>query len=111
MKVAPPESMGQNITVMIKTIRSLGAEPILITPITRRGFNANGTVADTLQPWADITKKVAKEQKTHLLDLHEESIKYIEAIGEDAAHRLNKSPTDNTRMFRSLIPHRLSLKF
>lgn len=90
--------MGKNLTTMVNDIRALGAEPILVTPITRRNFNADGTtVNDTLGPWADITKSVAKKLKTHVLDLHGESLKYIEAIGPDAAARLNKSPDDFTR--------------
>jgi uncharacterized phosphosugar-binding protein len=100
MKIAPPESMGANLTEMVKEIRSLGAEPILITSLTRRGFNSTGQVQDTLQPWADVTIKVAKEQGTHVLDLHAASIKYVEALGSDAAHRLNRLPEDNTRKRR-----------
>ena len=43
------------------------------------------------------TKLIAQEQDTHLLDLHAASIEYVEAIGPDAAHRLNRLPDDNTR--------------
>lgn len=52
MKIAPPESMGVNLTAMVKEVRNLGAEPVLVTSLTRRSFRANGTVADTLGPWA-----------------------------------------------------------
>lgn len=48
------------------------------------------------------TIQVAKEQGTHFLELHDTSIKYITAIGPDAAHRLNRSPEDNTRTLLSL---------
>ena len=40
---------------------------------------------------------IAEEEGTHLLDLHRASIEYVEAIGPDAAHRLNRSPDDTTR--------------
>jgi len=43
--------------------------------------------------------EIAKEQQTHLLDLHKTSMEYVQAIGPDAAHRLNMSPEDNTRRF------------
>lgn len=52
-KIATPDSMGKNLTTMVRQIRSLGAEPVLVTSLTRRSFNSNGTVADTLGPWAD----------------------------------------------------------
>ncbi|KAG7451189.1 SGNH hydrolase [Guyanagaster necrorhizus] len=98
MKIADPESMGTNLTIMVQEIRALGAEPILVTSLTRRTFNDNGTIADTLQPWADETILIAEQQGTHLLDLHEASIEYCEAIGPDAAHRLNRLPDDNTHL-------------
>lgn len=52
-KIAPPESMAANLTSMVQQIRAIGGEPVLVTSLTRRSFNANGTVADTLGPWAD----------------------------------------------------------
>lgn len=97
-KIAPPESMGANLTVMVQQVRALGAEPVLITSLTRRNFNADGTVDDTLGPWANETILISQQQKTHLLDLHAASIKYVEAIGPDAAHRLNRLPDDNTHL-------------
>ncbi|KAF8917423.1 SGNH hydrolase [Mucidula mucida] len=98
MKIAPPESMGVNMTLMVQEIRALGAEPILVTSLTRRSFNDDGTIADTLQPWADEAILVAQEQGTHLLDLHAASIAYCEAIGEAASHRLNRLEDDNTHL-------------
>ncbi|KAF9267748.1 SGNH hydrolase [Marasmius fiardii PR-910] len=97
-KIAPPESMGANLTSMVQQIRSLGAEPILVTPLTRRKFSSSGEISDTLGPWAAETILISQQQKTHLLDLNAASIKYCEAIGPDAAHRLNRTPDDNTHL-------------
>jgi len=38
---------------MVREIRDLGAEPVLVTSLTRRSFHSDGTIADTLGPWAD----------------------------------------------------------
>ncbi|KAJ8462818.1 hypothetical protein ONZ45_g17799 [Pleurotus djamor] len=97
-KIAPPESMGANMTAMVQTIRSLGAEPVLITSLTRRSFNSAGKINDQLALWADETILISQQQGTHLLDLHAKSIAYVEAIGPDAAHRLNRLPDDNTHL-------------
>ncbi|KDQ16242.1 carbohydrate esterase family 12 protein [Botryobasidium botryosum FD-172 SS1] len=97
-KIAPPESMGTNITSFVRQIRQLGAQPILITSLSRRSFTNGGKISDTLGPWADETIRVAAAEKTHLLDLHKYSIQYLESIGPDAAYRLNKSPTDYTHL-------------
>ncbi|KAJ7104131.1 SGNH hydrolase [Mycena belliarum] len=98
MKIAPPESMGANMTEMVRQIRALGAEPVLVTSLTRRTFFGNGTIQDALGPWADETILVAQRLGTHLLDLHAKSIAYCEEIGPDAAHRLNREPNDNTHL-------------
>ncbi|KAI0687069.1 SGNH hydrolase [Earliella scabrosa] len=98
MKIAPPESMGANLTVMVHDIRAAGGVPVLVTSLTRRNFFANGSVNDALGPWADETMVIAEEEHTHLLDLHGASIEYVEAIGPDAAHRLNRSPGDTTHL-------------
>ncbi|KAL0067125.1 hypothetical protein AAF712_005912 [Marasmius tenuissimus] len=97
-KVATPESMGANLTAMVKQVRSAGGEPILVTPLTRRTFNSANQISDSLGPWADQTKLIAQQQNTHVLDLNAASIKYCNAIGPDACHRLNRSPTDNTHL-------------
>ena len=114
-KIAPPESMGANLTVMVEELKALGAEPVLVTSLTRRNFHSDGSIDDILGPWADETTLIAKvaaslldlklrnidgllqQQGTHLLDLHAESIKYVVAIGPDASHRLNLAAGDNTR--------------
>lgn len=109
--------MGANMTAMVEQIRALGGEPVLVTSLTRRTFNADGTIDDALGPWAagtyfcpwlptsrliylsTETALIAQQQVTHLLDLHNASIAYVEAIGPDAAHVLNRTPDDNTRMW------------
>jgi hypothetical protein len=54
MKIAGPESMAANLTQFVSDIRSVGGHPILLTPLSRRGFN-NGsmTINNSLGPWAD----------------------------------------------------------
>jgi len=98
MKIAPPESMGANLTIMVNQIRALGAEPVLITSLTRRTFFDNGTIEDLLGPWADETILISQQLGTHLLDLHARSITYCEAIGPDPSHRLNRTPDDDTHL-------------
>lgn len=48
--------------------------------------------------FAAATIAVSEEKKTHLLDLHKWSMWYVEKIGPDAAHRLNRLPDDNTHL-------------
>lgn len=54
MKIGPPSSMGANLTAFIAETRSLGAYPVLVTPLSRRTFvNDTDVILDTLGPWAN----------------------------------------------------------
>ncbi|KDR86111.1 hypothetical protein GALMADRAFT_52134, partial [Galerina marginata CBS 339.88] len=98
MKVTTPAGMGVNLTSIIQQVRAAGGEPVMVSSLTRRTFNSNGTVQDPLAPFAAEAILISQQQKTHLLDLHASSIKYVEAIGAAAAHRLNLSPSDDTHL-------------
>jgi len=50
-KVGPPESMAANLTRFVSEIQAIGGNPVLLTPLSRRGFGDDGKVADALAPW------------------------------------------------------------
>lgn len=101
--------MGANLTIMVEQIRAIGGEPVLVTSLTRRTFESNGTLQDLLGPWADETILISEEQDTHLLDLHASSMDYVQAIGKEASHRLNLAADDNTRQSTPLGPHLIAI--
>ncbi|KAJ9104092.1 hypothetical protein QFC20_004669 [Naganishia adeliensis] len=99
MKIAGPESMAANLTRFVSDIRGLGAHPILLTPLSRRGFKNNTMIInDTLGPWGKAARGVATSTNSTLLPLLESSINYLQLIGPDAAHLMNRLPADNTHL-------------
>ena len=52
-KVGPPESTAQNLTNFVNDIQGLGGNPILLTPLSRRSFRDDETIADQLAPWGE----------------------------------------------------------
>ncbi|KAJ9090916.1 hypothetical protein QFC19_009341 [Naganishia cerealis] len=79
MKIAGPESMAANLTQFVSDIRSIGGHPILLTPLSRRGFKSdNVTINNTLGPWSDVN--------------------YLQLLGPDASHLMNRLPDDNTHL-------------
>ncbi|TDL25647.1 SGNH hydrolase [Rickenella mellea] len=98
MKIAPPASMGANLTIMVNAIRAIKGEPVLVTSLSRRNFFPNGTINDALGPWADETILISQQEKTHLLDLHKASITYLQKIGQAAANRLSRTLNDTTHL-------------
>jgi lysophospholipase L1-like esterase len=72
--------------------RAISATPILVTPVARRTFAADGTLEDTLQPYADAMKEVAKEKNVPVIDLHASSKQLVAQLGpEKSATMANKS--------------------
>jgi lysophospholipase L1-like esterase len=70
----------QNLKRYVEETRAAGAVPVLVTPLTRRGFE-NGKLQDDLGPWAEATRKVAAEMNVPLVDLYARSQEAVKAAG------------------------------
>lgn len=73
-----------NLRRYVREIRTAGAQPVLLTPLTRRQF-ADGVLIDDLAPWAEAVRTVAREMKVPLVDLHARSRAVVQALGPVAA--------------------------
>jgi pectinesterase len=73
--------------------RAIGAQPILVTPMTRRQWDKNnpGKIDSTLEPYAEEVRKIAVEQNVPLVDLHARSIELCEQLGREKCYEF--SPT------------------
>lgn len=80
-----------NLARYIDEARAAGAEPILVTPLTRRIFK-DGKLDNDLAPWAEAARRVASEKGVPLLDLNAESAAAVQAMGEAAADRFAQLP-------------------
>jgi len=80
-----------NMRRYVEDVRAAGAKPVLVTPLTRRMFR-DGKLEDTLGPWADATRTVAKEESVPLLDLYAESSSAIQKLGPVEANTLAMAP-------------------
>jgi len=91
----------ENLVRYVAETRAIGAQPVLITSLTRRNFNAEGKIVpehlesmtdgqgkatrDFLNDYVEATRAVAAEQKAPLLDLNACSIEQLNRIGPQAA--------------------------
>ena len=80
-----------NLRRYVTETRAVGAKPILVTPLTRRQFK-DGKVQNTLMPWADTVRRVAKDMKVPLIDLNARSSSAVEAMGSTAANEFAQRP-------------------
>jgi len=80
-----------NMKRYVTDVLSNGANPVLITPLTRRWYK-DGHVRNDLAPWAAATKKVAAETGVPILDLNADSVAAIEKTGPVEANTLAMAP-------------------
>jgi len=83
-KTTYPEYMGR----YVDEARAAGARPILVTSLTRRRFQHDGRVHSDLVDYVEAVKKLAKEKKVALIDLHARSIELLDRIGRKASKEL-----------------------
>jgi lysophospholipase L1-like esterase len=79
-----------NMTRYVTEARSLGAVPVLVTPLTRRSFK-DGYVHNDLAPWAATVRRIAQVNKTALVDLNALSLGAVQAMGQDEANKLART--------------------
>ncbi|KAK7516836.1 putative esterase [Phyllosticta citriasiana] len=91
------EQYSANLKKFAQEVKDAGGNPILVTPLSRRSFSS-GKVKEDLAEQRDATLAVAQENSVLALDLNEASIAYLNAIGEDNAHRYNRVDDDNTHL-------------
>ena len=92
----PNSTYRTNLIRFVDEARAAGAQPILVTSITRRNFK-DGKIADTLSPYADAMKAVAAEKRVPLADLHARTIEAVEHLGPEASEQLGPMGKDGKR--------------
>jgi lysophospholipase L1-like esterase len=75
--------------------RRRGATVVLITPMQRRTFDAEGRITDSHGDYDDAVRQAAKELNAPLIDLHASSKPFYEALGPEESKKAF-APGDGT---------------
>jgi lysophospholipase L1-like esterase len=67
----------------ISEARKRGATPVLVTPMHRRFFDADGKAFNNLGDYPDAVRQMAKDEKVTLIDLHALCKDFYEALGPE----------------------------
>jgi len=87
-RYTPPEDFRKNLIRFIQDVRERKATPVLMTPLMRRRFDADGHLQDTHGEYPDIVRSVAAEYKTALIDMHQKSRAVLERYGPEPSRSL-----------------------
>ena len=83
---APAETTFRDyLRAYVDEIRRHGARPVLVTPVQRRTFDAQGRIENSLGGYPEAIRIVAREADLPLIDLHAISAEFYEALGPERA--------------------------
>ena len=93
-QVALPQYV-ENLKQFVTEARAANIKPVLVTPLTRRYFGSDGKIHSDLGEYSEAMRGVARELTVPLIELQNESIAYLDKIGEPAANKLAITKKDN----------------
>lgn len=89
----------ENLKIMIDTARKHGAHPVLITPVARRLFSADGQfLPGSHGEYPEAMRQTGKEEGVCCIDLNTKSENYLASIGDYASRPMYVFPKDNSHM-------------
>jgi lysophospholipase L1-like esterase len=91
-----PGDYEKNLRQYVTEARAAGIKPILVTPITRQYFEADGKIHSDQTEHSETMRRVAADMKVPLIELQNESIAYLESVGEEAGHKFEITKKDAT---------------
>jgi len=83
-----PEEYKKNLIKFITETRSRKANPVVLSPVTRRRFDKNGKIEETHGEYSKLAREVAKEQNVPFIDLDEKSRELLQRFGPEQSKLL-----------------------
>jgi len=82
-RYTPPGDYKTNLAKFITETRNKKANPVLLTPVTRRQFDSTGHIKETHQIYSGLVREIAKQYNIPLIDIDEKSKALLQQFGAD----------------------------
>ena len=92
--LASPGDYEVNLRQYVTEARVAGINPVLVTPLTRQYFQEDGKIHSDQTEHCETMRRVAADMKVPLIELQNESIAYLDKIGEAAGHKFEITKKD-----------------
>ncbi len=89
-----PADYEKNLRRYVTEARAAGIKPVLVTPLTRQYFEADGKIHSDQTEHSETMRMVAEEMNVPLIELQNDSIAYLEKVGEQAGHKFEITKKD-----------------
>ncbi|MDQ4121454.1 MAG: rhamnogalacturonan acetylesterase [Acidobacteriota bacterium] len=87
-RYTPPDDYRKNLIRFVEEVRAKNATPVLLTPVMRRKFDAQGKFVDQHGVYPGIVREIAKEYKVVLIDMHQTSEQVLVRYGVEESKKL-----------------------
>jgi lysophospholipase L1-like esterase len=84
-KGGPFTTYKAEIEAHVDAIRAHGGLPVIVSPMERRGFDADGHVIPSLKDYAQAAREAARELDVPFVDLNTMSKAFYEALGPEGS--------------------------
>ena len=71
-----------NLLTFVRETRARGAMPVLITPVVRRRFDAQGKFFDVHGEYPGVVRELGEQEQVQVIDLQRKSMELVERLGE-----------------------------
>jgi len=78
-----PDEYKANLVKFISETRSKKANPVLLTPVTRRKFDSIGHIVETHELYSNLVRQIGKQQNVPLIDMDEKSKALLQQFGAE----------------------------
>lgn len=85
---APRPTYRDNLVRFVRESRSRGAQPILLTPVTRRDFDSAGRYKGSHGEYPDVVKEVGRTEDVPVIDMFEKSKALVTMLGDSGSRAL-----------------------
>jgi len=101
VRQVPLDQYTANLKGFVTEARAAGITPVLVTPLTRRNFGGDGKIHSDLTEYCEAMRSVARELHVPLIELQDESIAYLDKVGQAEANKLaiTKKDADGKTIF------------
>lgn len=87
-RYTPPADYRRNLTRFVAEVRAKNAHPVLMTPVMRRRFDANGVFYDAHGEYPDLVRATAAALNVPLIDMHRTSERVLREYGPERSKSL-----------------------
>ena len=101
---APFGAYQDNLRLFVRTAKSMGVRPVLLTPVARRWFKENGLDRNCHTDYPEAMAQVAREEDVPLLDITTATLDWLEGLGDEASRQyfmISTGKDDNTHTVAS----------